>query len=723
MLHPKRRLNLGSGMRLAAVLVLASSTLTFGCASTQKPIRTEAALGRVIIYRNGVAYFERRARVKGDELTITVPAERVDDFLKSLTVQDAATGKSLPVSYPTVLQQGDEVEMTIKLPHPVPKELKVSYVTASPAWKPSYRLVMSDGGKARLEAWAVVDNVSGEDWKAVTVGVGSTSALSFKYDLKSVRMVERETLGGGSAVALAPPTGGSPYEVKSGEVQVLGNFRMAEVDNLRERRSDRGGDDQRGSVSQEQTRTAHKGIAGKKPMAKANNRPSEDPIYYGAGGGQSAAPLAGLAKRALKNKQKVRIEGYARADEADKKGASWARANAVKDELIANGVPPSQIETVATGKVSSRDGVRLVAVPESEARPEQAKTPEGSDSSAEPIGSAYFVAPTPMNIEKDHSAMVSIMTTNTRAESLYYYDPVSSRGSKRFAFRAVRFENPSKYTLDSGPFTVYSENQFLGEGLSEAIPPKSSAFIPYALDKKVLVDPTVDTREEINRLVTIERGIVRTETQRIRRTKLSFVNRGQSAAKVIVRHAVPQGWKLRGADKRAEKLRGAYLFPVNVPAKGSVNLEIEESMPFEKTININDDTGVKQIALFLEARKALSPELATQLDEIVKMHRGLRDKQSRIATVHRQMNDYRARVDEIHVQLVTLRKVPNAQKLSRHLAQKMEEISDRLQKATIEVTDLEGQVLSTRISLEDRLAELSLEEKKPKEKLADTRSP
>ncbi len=187
--HPSAR-----AFRATGIALLVAGFALSGCAAAQKPVVTEAALGRVVIYRNGVAYFERRARVKGDELTITVPSERVDDFLKSLTVRDAATGKSLPVSYPTVLESGDEVEMTIKLPHPVPKELAVTYVTASPAWKPSYRLVIGEGNKARLEAWAVVDNVSGEDWKAVTVGVGSTSALSFKYDLKSVRMVERETL-------------------------------------------------------------------------------------------------------------------------------------------------------------------------------------------------------------------------------------------------------------------------------------------------------------------------------------------------------------------------------------------------------------------------------------------------------------------------------------------------------------------------------------------------
>src|SRR5699024_11846198 len=60
----------------------------------------------------------------------------------------------------------------------LPRELRISYVTESPAWKPSYRLKLSKQGPARLEAWAVVDNVSGEDWKRVAVGVGSTSALS-----------------------------------------------------------------------------------------------------------------------------------------------------------------------------------------------------------------------------------------------------------------------------------------------------------------------------------------------------------------------------------------------------------------------------------------------------------------------------------------------------------------------------------------------------------------
>ena len=62
--------------------------------------------------------------------------------------------------------------MTVKLP-PNHKGLRVSYVTESPAWKATYRLSLDpEGDQAKLQAWAVVDNVSGEAWRDVRIGVG-----------------------------------------------------------------------------------------------------------------------------------------------------------------------------------------------------------------------------------------------------------------------------------------------------------------------------------------------------------------------------------------------------------------------------------------------------------------------------------------------------------------------------------------------------------------------
>ena len=47
-----------------------------------------------------------------------------------------------------------------------------SYVVAAPVWKTSYRLVLpKEGGKARLQGWGVVENLTGSDWKDVELSL------------------------------------------------------------------------------------------------------------------------------------------------------------------------------------------------------------------------------------------------------------------------------------------------------------------------------------------------------------------------------------------------------------------------------------------------------------------------------------------------------------------------------------------------------------------------
>jgi hypothetical protein len=297
-----------------------------------------------------------------------------------------------------------------------------------------------------------------------------------------------------------------------------------------------------------------------------------------------------------------------------------------------------------------------------------------------------------MTIEKDRSAMVSLLKSDTKAERVYYYDPISSRGSQDFAFQAVRIENPSDYTLDRGPFTVYAEGQFLGEGLSEAIPPKSVAFVPF----------------EINRLITIDRGVVTAEVQQIRKTTFSLHNRGDAAARVYVRHAVQSGWTLRPTAIAMERLSGSYLFPVTVPARSALEVSVEESQPMQQTVDIRTTAGADSVGLYLKQTSELAPKLRAQLEEVLSLYREMADVEQRISTVGDQMNEYRARVDELNEQLVTLRHVKTAQDLSRHLAKKMQEISDRLQTATLRSADLQEELMTRRIKVQDRLADLTL---------------
>jgi len=685
----------------ASLLAVCAGALLSGCAAaTPRPIQTDAALGRVVVYRNGVAYFERRAIVHGDRFALEVPAERLDDFLKSLSVVDSRTGKAVPISFPTLEHAEGMTTVMVNLPQPGDYDLRISYVTESPAWKPTYRLQLKEGGPAELQSWAVVDNVSGEDWTKVAVGVGSTSALSFKYDLQSVRYVERETLSDSSELGLAPPPGGSSYAVASKEVRVLGNFGAAAVDDLK--KSDRAP-----AKPAPVTRGRVQAQAGSVVTQLSAGMPQEEKALA-----PSAMPgITRLAAQLKGNQGKVKVLGYARPSDKDSAGKSLERANAIRDQLLENGVRPEQVEVVATGQLANGDGVRIVAADAEGLKPVQGKSATEASSDA-PLGNAYFLAPSPLTIEKGHSAMVSMLTARAQAKEVYFYDPISSRGSKKYAFRSVLLQNPTQHTLDAGPVTVYQGGQFLGEGLSDAILPNSRAFVPFALDRKLIVDTDQATREQIDRLLTIERGIVHSEARSIRTTKLSLINRDGKAATVYVRHPITEGFKLEAPASGVEKLGGAYLFAVNVPPNESVNLAIEESTPIQKSLDIRSEGGIGELGLYLRSASKLEPELASKLSHIVERHRAMVELDERLVTLQAQSNVYRERIEEINAQLVSLRRVAQASELSRHLAKKMEEMSQRLQKATIDAADLEAKRLTERVAMEDQLSELTLENRK-----------
>src|SRR5207302_3964338 len=112
----------------------------------------------------------------------------------------------------------------------------------------------------------------------------------------------------------------------------------------------------------------------------------------------------------------------------------------------------------------------------------------GAELDAQPVGESHFGTDTPMTVEKGSSAMVSMVRQETRGEVVYLYDAESERGNDRFAFRAVKFVNPTDSTLETGPVTVYGSERFIGEGLTEPIAPKSSAVVPFALDRQIVID-------------------------------------------------------------------------------------------------------------------------------------------------------------------------------------------------------------------------------------------
>ncbi|WP_159716057.1 DUF4139 domain-containing protein [Geminicoccus flavidas] len=68
--------------------------------------------------------------------------------------------------------------------------LGLGLLVSTPVWKPSWRLLLQDGG-ARLQGWAVVENRSGQDWDDVRLTLVDGDATTLRQDLTRTWFRER----------------------------------------------------------------------------------------------------------------------------------------------------------------------------------------------------------------------------------------------------------------------------------------------------------------------------------------------------------------------------------------------------------------------------------------------------------------------------------------------------------------------------------------------------
>lgn len=734
---------------LTSLALLALTTV--GCGTTRTTfVKSETTLGRVVVYRNGVAYFERYADVQGDSLRLVVPEDKVDDFLKSLTVVDAATGEPAPISYPSSPAGGGgnggggTIDMKVGVGKPgaagAPRRLRLSYVTEAPSWKPSYRVVVSKNGKVDLQGWAIVDNTSGEDWRDVKLGVGASSAMSFRFDLKGLRLVERETLHDNDLFAQAPPMGGASYGQQAGPG--VNHRVVADVT-----------DDVLTNAEHEQQRRAavavHGGVTTVTPSSPARPMGKPGPRPMGKVAGDSAwandapaaaDPIQRMAQSLRGTSNTIVVEGYASAADKDKNAASLDRANRLREQLVRNGVDPSKVVALGKGEQQGRGGgARIVEAPNSQA---PAKTDDGKESgkktatteqaagaqapgagSSDPIGTSHFESTTAMSVPRGTSAMVSILRSETDGEVVYLYDAESPRGNAQYPFKTVRFKNPTDSALESGPVSVFGEGRFVGEGLADPIPARSVAFVPFALDRQIVVERKDADRDDIAKIITVQRGVFSTQIQHTKRATFTLYNRLPERATVYLRHTVAAGYKLTKAPEHsadptikasaAEHLGGAHLFRVELEPNGKTDVIVEEATPLFRSTDIRTTAGQDLVRAYLSSA-ALEAPLKGEIEKLLKLNADMSKIEQQITTAREQMGEYRMRMDELHAQLVTLKAVKTAGPLMAHLEKKLQEISEKLSKATVDVVALQEKAMVARISFQTGVGDLSLDAKDDK---------
>ncbi len=196
-----------------ASLVLVSALLGTGCAFGGGAFSGGLELKKVVIYRNGVGYFERMGSVRSDTVRFKVRAGSVGDFLATLAVMERGGSTVKSASFATSTKRvpdpsgrGELVAVELELAGD-DHELRVGYVSETPVWKPSYRLVRAGEGQVDLQAWGIVHNRSGEDWRGVTLSLVAGAPIAYEATLGTPVTPRRPTLTDHGEVIAAVPRG------------------------------------------------------------------------------------------------------------------------------------------------------------------------------------------------------------------------------------------------------------------------------------------------------------------------------------------------------------------------------------------------------------------------------------------------------------------------------------------------------------------------------------
>lgn len=97
--------------------------------------------------------------------------DQVDGALASMAANRARDGRTLEI-----VTKGSER-----------RTVRIGYVTSVPIWKSAYRLTVPSQGEktGQLQGWAVVENLSGQDWKDVELTLTSGKPVAFAQNLYS----------------------------------------------------------------------------------------------------------------------------------------------------------------------------------------------------------------------------------------------------------------------------------------------------------------------------------------------------------------------------------------------------------------------------------------------------------------------------------------------------------------------------------------------------------
>ncbi len=649
--------------------------LLAGCARGPNVASEQLPLRRVVVYRNGVGYYERAGHVEATEVKFRMRQQLIGDFLATLAIVERGGSSVRSASFPIELE--DQVDPRAKEFQELwradftgkPKEknplrnvvlrldglehdLAVGYVAETPVWRPSYRVVFDQTGKAELQSWGIIENLSGENWDNVELVLVAGAPLAFQSNLGQ------------------PVTPPRPLVSDTGEV----------IDAMPE------------------------GVT-----SVANNNGPVDRYEPEA----QAAPPPSPAMEPMEEAKASKEKGY--SDSARKKpsalrAAASGAGYAFKDDVNPSvpSKPAGSLRRIATANTGA--GPASMTAPMRADNPSQPRNVSALAAVAIQSGATRYAIPYRVTVPDESATMVLLTQQPVPGEAVFLFAPDGGvSDSATHPFRVARFTNSTQGLLERGPIAVFEKGSFLGQGLLESLPPGGTATVPFALERSIGVQSEVHVDERGARLSRIEMGNLTIERDTVIRTTYKIQNGASDSVKMLIRHGRRPGTRLFHPPPGTEDNTGSgsALLPMEIRAKGRAELVVDERAATQQNSDWLSTLAEEAVTAYLKderAEKVQRDSLANAW-QIRQQWKRYDDEQS---VLNGERDELARTQQELRANLEAIRKNEQAADLRHKLTKKLDESTSRFDKVQKRLVELSVATREQQIRFRDAIRDLKI---------------
>jgi hypothetical protein len=502
------------------------------------------------------------------------------------------------------------------------REMMISYTIAAPIWKTNYRVVLDAAGHPYFQGWAIVDNVSEEDWTDVQLSLVSGSPVSFIQPTQQPLYRYRPIVPIPQDLKLSPQTYESGW-MPDGRAAVDGTDRRNAPSQVTIP-----GLGQLGGFMLDPSAAARAGLLGAQPLnQQAQNLPLNNRNFL-----DLSPVMPGVAAPA-----------------------------------------PSLSAAITSGD----SGVEAAAA--------------GSE-----VGELFeYRIEQPVTVRRDRSALIPILQTQLEGERVSIYNETARRDRP---MNGIRLKNTSPLTLEGGALTMIDADAYAGEALMARLKPQEQSYISFGLDLGTLISAKTTGERRPVFMVRAGKGVFEAHYHQTQKKLYTIINQTDKKRIVYLEHPISDGWTLSAdTQKPASRTANWYRFRIELAPRANVELPVVETTSLKDSYQISNLTQ-REIELFVSGNY-LDATTRAQLDRLLELKTRITGVEARIEKLDEEEEAISEDQKRLRENIEALKNTAEAKQLiARYIAKadqqetRIEQIPTEKQSAQTEVTRLQTEL-------------------------------